>query len=138
MKNIRLDHATINTTDVAASIAFYGHFLNLRPGWRPPLSTNGAWLYPEDQDYALVHLIDGDGSRGSGTFDHVAFRGVGLAAYLDKVRAGGGWFEAMPVPETPFTQVHHIDPNGIKIEVIFKETLATGAGSDAAAPVSGD
>ena len=124
MRNVRLDHTAINTTDLDASIAFYEHYLGLRSGWRPDFGFPGAWLYPEDGDQAIVHLVGRDEAKGpGGMLDHVAFRGVGLAAYLDKVRAGGGWFRVAAVPGTPLTQVHHRDPNGVKIEVTFAEAL---------------
>ena len=131
MKGLRLDHATLNTVELEASLAFYKRFLNLAPGWRPDFGFPGAWLYPEDSDYAIVHLIEGDAPEGSGRFNHIAFRGRGLGAYLEKVKATDGWFQALPVPGTPFTQVHHFDPNGVKIEVLFEELLgALEIGSD--------
>lgn len=123
MQDVRLDHATIDTRDVQASADFYRHFLDLKPGWRPSLDTDGAWLYPAGGDYAIVHLIATEGGTAGGRLNHIAFRGTDLQAYIEKLESFGGWFEAMPVPETPFTQVHHMDPSGVKIEVIFQEQL---------------
>lgn len=123
MKGVRLDHATIDTDDVEASVAYYGHFLGLRQGFRPAWSVAGAWLYAEDGDYPLLHLLNRPRVRGGGMFNHVAFRGENLPAYLDKLRAAKCWFEARPVDETPYTQVHQFDPNGVRIEVIFDEPL---------------
>uniref|UniRef100_B0T6N7 Glyoxalase/bleomycin resistance protein/dioxygenase n=1 Tax=Caulobacter sp. (strain K31) TaxID=366602 RepID=B0T6N7_CAUSK len=123
MRGVRLDHATINTNTLEDTIAFYSHFLNLTPGWRPDFGFPGAWLYPADGDYAIVHLIQTAPADQGGMFDHVAFRGENLPAYLAKLDARGGWFQAQAVPGTPFTQVHHYDPNGVKIEVAFEEPL---------------
>jgi catechol 2,3-dioxygenase-like lactoylglutathione lyase family enzyme len=120
MHVIRLDHATINTADVAASVAFYGHFLGMAPGWRPPFNVGGAWLYPSGGDYPIVHLIEAKRAPDGGMFDHVAFRGEGLAGYLAKVKASGGWYRATPVPGTGLVQIHHRDPNGVLIEVNFE------------------
>jgi catechol 2,3-dioxygenase-like lactoylglutathione lyase family enzyme len=104
-----------------ASLAFYEHFLGLRPGWRPPFEVGGAWLYAEGGDYPILHLIERDGSAAGGMFDHVAFRGVGLRAYLAKVKAADVWHIATPVPDTPLVQVQHRDPNGVLIEVNFQD-----------------
>ena len=121
MLGLRLDHATLNTYRLEETIAFYKHFLDLAPGWRPDFGFPGAWLYPADGDYPIVHLIEAPAVADGGMFNHIAFRGVGLARYLDMLKEAGGWFEASPVQGTPFTQVHHYDPNGVKIEVTFEE-----------------
>ena len=126
VRDLTIDHATIRTTKLAETIAFYGHFLKLSPGWRPRLQVDGVWLYAEDGDHPLLHVIETreDVGRG-GMFDHVAYRATGLLDYLDKLRAAGTPFEAKPVPDTPFTQVHHFDPNGIKLEMTFEEKVAS-------------
>jgi catechol 2,3-dioxygenase-like lactoylglutathione lyase family enzyme len=122
MRGVRLDHVTLRTTKLTETVAFYQRFLQLKPGWRPPLRVNGAWLYAQDGDYPILHLIETqDEALGKGMFDHFALRGVGLVDYVKALRAGGQSFEAKPVPETPFTQVHHYDPNGVKLEVTFEE-----------------
>lgn len=123
MQGVRLDHATINTLELEESLAFYAHFLGLKPGWRPDFGFGGAWLYPQDGDYAIVHLIEKPAPPQSGMFNHLAFRGRDLPAYIAKARAAQAWFEAVPVPGTPFTQIHHFDPNGVRIEVLFEEPL---------------
>ncbi len=134
MADIRLDHATIDTADLDASIAFYRHFLNLEPGWRPPFCSSGAWLYSPGVDYAILHLIETPAPRGRSALNHIAFRTEGLADYIAKVRDSGGWFRAVPVPDTSFTQVHHLDPNGVKIEAIFDEALDVPEITSAAGP----
>jgi catechol 2,3-dioxygenase-like lactoylglutathione lyase family enzyme len=131
MKGLRLDHATINTADIEASVAFYSDFLRMKPGWRPTLRVDGVWLYAEDGDYPILHLIERPKSDGVGMFDHIAFRGSDLRSYLSKVKAAGCWFEAKPVNGTPYTQVHHFDPNGVKIEVLFEEPLGSECESSA-------
>jgi catechol 2,3-dioxygenase-like lactoylglutathione lyase family enzyme len=42
-----MDHFTILTDDLPATLAFYEEFLGLKPGARPPFSFPGAWLYAE-------------------------------------------------------------------------------------------
>jgi catechol 2,3-dioxygenase-like lactoylglutathione lyase family enzyme len=123
MQVVRLDHATITTADLPASIAFYGHFLGLKPGWRPNFSRGGAWLYPEGGDYPIVHLIEKDGPADGGKFDHLAFRVTGLNAYLAKVKAAGAKYMAVPVDETNLVQIQHRDPNHVLIEATFEDEV---------------
>jgi catechol 2,3-dioxygenase-like lactoylglutathione lyase family enzyme len=119
---IRLDHATINTVDLTASVSFYRHYLGLSPGWRPAVSIGGAWLYPEGGDYPIVHLIARKESLPKGgMFDHIAFRSKDLRGYLRKLKSAGAWHAATPVPGTKLVQVHHHDPNGVLIEVNFED-----------------
>jgi catechol 2,3-dioxygenase-like lactoylglutathione lyase family enzyme len=121
MTALRLDHATINTADLAASLAFYAEHLGLRPGWRPRFDVGGAWLYAQDGDYPILHLIETAPGPDGGMFDHVAFRCRDLPAYLARVKASGAWYRAVPVPETRLTQIHHRDPNGVLIEATFED-----------------
>lgn len=121
MHIVRLDHATINTADLTASVAFYGYYLGLKPGWRPPFNMGGAWLYPEDGSYPILHLIAIENSVGrGGMFDHVAFRSMDLKGYLAKVKSSGDSYTASPVPGTQLVQVQHYDPSQVLIEVNFE------------------
>lgn len=120
MSLLRLDHATINTVDLDASVEFYAKFLGLQPGWRPDFTTPGAWLYPEGGDYPILHLIARERNPEGGNYDHVAFRAENLPAYLAKVKASGTTYTAMPVKGTSLVQVQHRDPNNALIEVTFE------------------
>lgn len=124
MRGVRLDHATINTADVEATVDFFGEYLGMKPGYRPDFGFPGAWLYAHDGDYPIVHLIGvGEARDAGGSFDHIAFRGENMAAYVDKLRSNGAEFTMMAVPGTPLSQIHHHDPNGVKIEVTFEEPV---------------
>jgi catechol 2,3-dioxygenase-like lactoylglutathione lyase family enzyme len=121
MNIVRLDHATINTADLTASVAFYGRYLGLKPGWRPPFDIGGAWLYPEDGSYPIVHLIARQESIAKGgMFDHVAFRSKDLKGYLARLKSSGDSYTVSPVPGTNLVQVQHYDPNQVLIEVNFE------------------
>ncbi|WP_066960511.1 VOC family protein [Rhizorhabdus dicambivorans] len=119
MSVIRLDHVTIRTTDLVATLRFYEQFFGLRPGFRPDFSVGGAWLYAEGGDYPILHVIETDNNL-PGMRDHVAFRVTGLAAYLDKVKADGCAYMAIPVPGTNLVQVQHRDPNRLLVEATFE------------------
>ena len=125
MQGVRLDHATLRSAKVAETVAFYARFLGLKPGWRPSLGVDGVWLYPEDGDYPIVHIIEtNEQLPPGGMFDHFALRGDDLLGYLKLLSDAAVSFEARPVPETQWTQVHHFDPNGVKVEVTFDELAA--------------
>jgi len=116
MPAIALDHVTIRTTDLNATVSFYRHFLALRPGFRPAFSMGGAWLYAEDGDYPILHVIATDRLE-TGMRDHVAFRVSGLNAYLDKVKASGAPYLATALPDTDIVQFFVTGPEGLKIEL---------------------
>jgi catechol 2,3-dioxygenase-like lactoylglutathione lyase family enzyme len=118
MSVVELDHVTIRTANLAATLGFYENFFCLRPGFRPPFSIGGAWLYADGGDYPILHVIETEVSQ-PGMRDHVAFRVSGLPEYLNKVKAEGSAYMAVPVPETDLVQVQHRDPNGLLVEATF-------------------
>lgn len=129
MPPLRLDHVTLSSGCMDDTIAFYGDILGLRPGHRPPLEANGvkvpgAWLYAVGGDYPILHIIARAPEKGpTGAFNHFAFRGTGLLAFLDHLRSRAVEFKAAPIADTADTQVHFFDPNGVKIEMIFAERV---------------
>lgn len=129
MSQLRLDHVTLTSARLDETITFYGDILGLRPGFRPALEANGTkvggvWLYAKGGDYPILHIIDRQPEGTStGAFNHFAFRGTGLLAFLDQLRAHAIDFKAAPVADTADTQVHFFDPNGVKIEMIFAERV---------------
>ena len=52
-----MNHFTILTDDVPGTVRFYGDFLGLREGARPPLDFPGAWLYSGSS--AILHIVGG-------------------------------------------------------------------------------
>src|SRR3546814_4597028 len=93
MSPLRLDHVTLSSGRMDDTVAFYGEILRMRPGFRPPLEANGVkvggvWLYADGGDYPILHIIDRKPEDGpTGAFNHFAFRGTGLLAFLDHLRA---------------------------------------------------
>ena len=67
-----LDHYTINTLDLDATIRFYVEVMGFENGERPAFSFPGAWLYCEGQP--IVHSDRRQGARGSRDRDHRSHR----------------------------------------------------------------
>ncbi len=122
MQGVALHHVAIRTLDVAATTAFYADMLGLRSGPRPPFPGPGVWLYAADGTMPILHVVEVTAGAPGATalFDHFSFAGRGLSGYLAKVKDRGLPYSVIPVPETPYVQVQHRDPNGILIEVTFE------------------
>ena len=116
-----LDHCTINTADLDASVAFYTEVLGLRNGERPPFGFPGAWLYCGD--HPVVHLIGGSRrtEAGTGAIDHIAFRASGLKEYTRRLGERGIPFKERDVPGQPLYQLFLEDPDGVTIEINFRD-----------------
>jgi catechol 2,3-dioxygenase-like lactoylglutathione lyase family enzyme len=118
-----VNHFTILTDDLPATLAFYAEHLNLAPGPRPPFNFNGAWLYADGgkgKD-AILHVI-ADKPRDKlvpGVIDHMAFSGKGLAAAVAKLKARGVGYELRQLPAYGTWQLFFLDPNGAKVEIDF-------------------
>jgi catechol 2,3-dioxygenase-like lactoylglutathione lyase family enzyme len=57
MAILGMNHFTILSADLDATLAFYGDVLGLHSGRRPPFDFPGAWLYSGDT--AVLHVIAG-------------------------------------------------------------------------------
>ncbi|HJO72129.1 MAG: VOC family protein [Rhodospirillales bacterium] len=119
MAIMTLDHYTINTLDLDATIRFYVEVLGFENGERPPFSFPGAWLYSGGKP--VVHLVDGKAPEeaGSGTIDHVAFRAGGLGDFIRRFEDRGIPYSERDVPGAGIHQVFLSDPNGVTIEINF-------------------
>lgn len=117
-----IDHYTILTDDLAATKRFYCDLLGLTDGPRPPFSFPGAWFYAGGQP--VVHIVAGRAipPGGTGAVDHLAFKAQGdpdaLAARLDKE---GFKVSSRVVPASKIRQLFCSDPNGVKVELNFRE-----------------
>ena len=123
-----MNHFTILTDDVDATIAFYGEFLGLAAGPRPPFPFPGAWLYADG--HPVLHVIGGkprDALR-AGVIDHMAFTASGLASTIARLTARGIVHECRQLPRDGTWQVFFHDPNGARVELDFAATEARGTG----------
>jgi catechol 2,3-dioxygenase-like lactoylglutathione lyase family enzyme len=117
-----LQHINIHAADVERSKDFYVRVLGLQVGPRPPVASFGYWLYLGGEP--VIHLVrrapDSRPAAGSGAIDHVAFRGVNLAATRDVLHEEGVTYREAVIPRDGTVQLFFSDPDGITIELNFR------------------
>ena len=118
-----VNHFTILTDDLPATLAFYEEHLNLRAGARPPFTFPGAWLYADAGrgPDPILHVIAGvEKSRlVKGVIDHMAFSGKGLAAAVAKLKKSNVKYELRQQVGSGTWQLFFFDPNDARIELDF-------------------
>ncbi|MCX7960989.1 MAG: VOC family protein [Burkholderiales bacterium] len=121
MSAVAMNHFTILTDDLAATLAFYEEHLGLKPGPRPPFTFPGAWLYAEGGTEAILHVIAGRPRQElvPGVIDHMAFTGKDLAKTVARLKARGVPYELRRLPAYGTWQLFFHDPNGAKVELDF-------------------
>jgi catechol 2,3-dioxygenase-like lactoylglutathione lyase family enzyme len=114
-----MNHFTVLTDDVDATVRFYAEFLGLRAGPRPDFDFPGAWLYASETP--ILHLIGGrkKGELRAGVIDHMAFTGQNLPATLKALKARGVEHTCRRQVSSGTWQVFFHDPNGAKVELDF-------------------
>lgn len=121
MPVLAMNHFTILTDDLPATLAFYEEFLGLEPGPRPPFAFPGAWLYAKGASEAILHVVAGANKRAlvPGVIDHMAFTGKGLVATVERLRMKNHPHDLRKLPAYGTWQLFFLDPNGAKIEIDF-------------------
>jgi catechol 2,3-dioxygenase-like lactoylglutathione lyase family enzyme len=116
-----LQHVNIHTADAERSRDFYVDVVGLRVGDRPPVPSAGYWLYIADQP--VIHLVQSTADErprtGTGAIDHIAFRGVDLAATRRALVAARVSFREAVVHRDNIVQLFVHDPDGVAIELNF-------------------
>ena len=116
-----MNHFTVLTDDLPATLAFYEEFLGLKPGARPPFAFPGAWLYAEGSSDAILHVIAGVNKKAlvKGVIDHMAFTGTGLQETVSRLRGRDIPHDLRKLPSYGTWQLFFLDPNGAKVEIDF-------------------
>ena len=121
-----VNHFTVLTDDLPATLAFYEEHLNLKAGARPPFTFPGAWLYADAGrgPDPILHVIAGvEKSRlVKGVIDHMAFSAKGLAAAVAKLKKGSIKYELRQQVGSGTWQLFFFDPNGAKVELDFDKS----------------
>jgi catechol 2,3-dioxygenase-like lactoylglutathione lyase family enzyme len=118
-----MNHFTILTDDLPATLAFYAEHLNLKPGARPPFKFPGAWLYADGGrgKEPILHIVAGRQKKDlvKGVIDHMAFSGKDLAGAVAKLKRKNIKFELRQQVGSGTWQLFFFDPNEAKIEIDF-------------------
>jgi catechol 2,3-dioxygenase-like lactoylglutathione lyase family enzyme len=114
-----MNHFTVLTDDVEATVRFYRDVVGLVHGPRPPLGFPGAWLYTGNQ--AVLHIVGGRqrSELREGVIDHMAFSATGLSAAIATLDAKGIAHQCRQQVGSGVWQVFFHDPNGAKVELDF-------------------
>ncbi len=117
-----LDHVTVRTRDLGASLAFYTEVLGLEiANWRPPFSFDGAWMALGGR--AIVHLVASrPADDPDGAVDHFAIAGSGSPETAKtQLTEKNITFNERVTPDGRFRQLFIKDPDGVKIELVFDQ-----------------
>jgi len=119
-----MNHFTVLTSDLDATLAFYCDVLGLESGPRPPFDFPGAWLYSGAQ--AVLHVIAGRAlpAEPAGVIDHMAFSASGLAETVARLKKNGINSDLRRLPGSGQWQLFFNDPSGARVELDFDATEA--------------
>ena len=122
----RLDHVNLRAcgSACAALREFYCQVLGLRIGYRPPLASEGLWLYAGESP--VVHLVaaaeqiePGAAAPQGLACDHVAFECSGLEEVLSRLESLRIRHTVQPNTVTGQVLVRLSDPSGLCLELVF-------------------
>lgn len=127
-----LEHVTVRCAQLRRTRDFYVDLLGLSEGARPDFPFRGYWLYLGG--IPVVHLVEATDTAGAwgrdmvipnpetgtGSFDHVAFKGDDFAAMRARLKEAGMTFKERVVPGRPLKQLFVLDPEGVLVEINFR------------------
>jgi len=124
MFKLKLDHVSVLSQDLDASVRFYEEVLGLKVGPRPDIPFPGAWLYQEDRAVVHIMVTDGFDTGHTGGFDHIAFNATGVEEYKARFDEMGLSYRTNYAADVRLTQFFLKDPAGVTIEMNFFDTDA--------------
>jgi catechol 2,3-dioxygenase-like lactoylglutathione lyase family enzyme len=127
-----LEHVTIRCANLKRTRDFYVEMIGLAEGDRPAFPFRGYWLYLGG--IPVVHLVEASDNAGAwgrdlvipraedgtGSFDHVAFRGGDFQAMRTRLQQAGVSFKERAVPGGRLSQLFVPDPEGVLVEINFR------------------
>ncbi|UVO53126.1 VOC family protein [Sphingomonas sp. SUN039] len=122
---MKLGHVNIRAISLEATVAWYERVLGLRRSvadTNPDTAVN-LWLYDAGGS-PCVHvnqLLPGDVRTAKGHVDHFAFDVEDRAAMEAHLAALNEPWETVPFPHARMVQFNLRDPNGVKVELTFRE-----------------
>ena len=135
-----IEHFLLQTADMEKTREWYVNVLGMRVGPSPDFKFPVFWLYLGDKD--VVHVTEGGKNvsenrkkyvgqqsaavEGTGVVDHIAFRATGLREMLEHLKALKVDFKQRQVSDQGLYQLFMFDPNGVKVELNYSNSEATG------------
>jgi catechol 2,3-dioxygenase-like lactoylglutathione lyase family enzyme len=129
-----LEHVTIRCAQLQRTRDFYVELMGLTEGARPNFAFRGYWLYLGG--IPVVHLVEAadrpggreivipdaapQATKGTGSFDHVAFRGDDFNGMKEKLTQAGLTYRERVVPGGALSQLFVPDPEGVLVEINFR------------------
>jgi catechol 2,3-dioxygenase-like lactoylglutathione lyase family enzyme len=128
-----LEHYLVLTSDLEATRDFYRDALGMAEGARPPLGFPGYWMYLDATP--VIHIAEWSTytahskakdipvtapAVGTGAFDHVAFNAADFSGVLARLDRHGVTPARNLASTSGLRQLFIFDPNGIKIEINFR------------------
>ncbi|CAN7593874.1 VOC family protein [Phenylobacterium sp. LjRoot219] len=123
----RIDHITLNSSDLAKTCAFYAEALGFEVERKEALGYRGAWLFLGGHPY--VHVMaraPEQPPETCGLVDHFALEATGLAETRARLVRAGVTFRENPLPEMELHQIIVRDPDGVKVELNFRGAGRSG------------
>lgn len=116
-----MNHFTVLSSDLKKTKAFYINILGLTEGYRPPMESDGAWLYAKDKQHSVLHIMAGRlmPKEAPGVIDHMAFTATDLIAVVEILKQHGIEYRLNRMPELGIWQLFCFDPDGAKVELDF-------------------
>jgi len=128
-----LEHYLVLTADLDATRDFYRDALGMTEGPRPPLGFPGYWMYIGTTP--VIHIAEWRTytahstakeipvtapAHSTGAFDHVAFNALDFGAVMARLESHGVLPARNLVSKSGMRQLFVFDPNGIKVEINFR------------------
>lgn len=120
---MKLDHATIVTTDLRAAVRFFTVAAGLSEGPRPPFGVSGHWMYGNGRP--VIHLaqatIPASEEKSVPRIDHIAFRIDGAAewaALVDRMNRNAIPYQLAETPLTHELQLFVRLAPGVVVEFV--------------------
>jgi catechol 2,3-dioxygenase-like lactoylglutathione lyase family enzyme len=130
----KLEHYLVLSDDIEQTKEFYCDALGMTEGFRPELDFPGYWLYvgavpcihvAEWRSYAVwtkeVGIPVSTKARGTGPVDHIAFNATGYDEMRARLENRGIGMSTNHLDDIGLRQLFLYDPNGVAIEINFKE-----------------
>lgn len=116
-----VDHINISTADLDRCKAFYCDILGLKEGSRPPFDSPGAWLYAGDAPLIHISTRSSKTKLPKSAIDHFAFSVKGFDKIVKRLKKAGMTYETFQVPDRAARQIFVEDPDGISVELNFRD-----------------